>query len=234
MKTKLLAGVLLLLVVIPACTRNSESHSGPRTFSSFDTSSGTNLPAHTMRFVEVDLAQVLSIYQELSGRSIIRSPMLPMTTKITFDNATSLTRVEALQALDTILAANNVVMVCLGTKYVKAVTTKELPGETGPVVELPPDQLPDSSSFLVYVVKLKRLTPQNATSLLVPFAKLPNSIIGTRDSDLLILRDYSSNVRRMVQVLEETESNAKSDNPVLRLFHSVGETNSKAQSRNRN
>jgi len=50
-----------------------------------------------------------------------------------------------------VLAAQGVAMVYLGTQYVKVVPAKDAPMEAGPVVELPPDQLPDSSSFLSHV-----------------------------------------------------------------------------------
>ena len=77
-------------------------------------------------------------------------------------------------------------------------------------------------------MKLKNVTPAQAAPALQPFARLPNSIIaigsaggsrpsskaslpnlpvifGAKDNNLLILRDYSSNVRRMLQVLEKLE-----------------------------
>ena len=97
------------------------------------------------------------------------------------------------------------------------------------MVELQPDQLPDSSSFLMSIVKLKNVTPSQVVPALQPFAKLPNSIIavgasgakppgtrtavpnlptglfGLQDHSTLILRDYSSNVKRMLQVLEKLE-----------------------------
>src|SRR2546430_10501005 len=41
---------------------------------------------------------------DISGRSIIRAPNLP-DVKVTFSNQTPMTSVEALQALDTVLAA---------------------------------------------------------------------------------------------------------------------------------
>jgi len=137
--------------------------------------------------------------------------------------------VEALQALDTVLAVNGVVMVYLGTKYVKAVTPREAALEPGPIVELPPDRLPDSSSFLIHVVKLKRLAPAEAVAVAQPFARLPNSIVGVKGSDVLILRDYSANVPRMGQVLEEIEANPSSENALRRLLHSLGESNSQGR-----
>lgn len=214
MKQTLLTSSLVVLVLASGCDKRFESTpsaadapSRPKTLSSFDTSSGTNapIPAGMIRFVEADLPQVLALYQDLSGRSIIRSPAVPMSTKVTFENTTPLTRVEALQALDNVFAANNIVMVYLGMQYVKVVPSAQAPQEPGPVVEKPWQELPDSSSYVTYIAKLKYLAPEQATGILQPFAKLPNSIIGMKGSDVIILRDYSANVRRMMQVLETAD-----------------------------
>ena len=54
-------------------------------------------------FEQVDLVQVLNLYADISGRSIVRGANLP-DVKITFSNQTPMTRVEVLQALDTVFA----------------------------------------------------------------------------------------------------------------------------------
>lgn len=218
MKQKLITSLLLALLLAAGCrpqdTQETDRGRGgpgrakePLPLSSFDTPrrNETPMPAGSVRFESAELAQVLKLYQEVSGRSIIRAPNVP-DMKITFENATPLTRVELLQALDNVLAANGIAMVYLGTKYVKAVPAGQAATEAGPVVELPPDRLPESSSYLTYIVKLKHLPPEQATSILQPFAKLPNSIIAIRGEQVLILRDYSANVKRMLKVLEEIEN----------------------------
>lgn len=230
-----LAVLSLTLLVAAGCDNQGSNPgsgpriSGPRTFSSFDPPppGDKSTPPKAIRFEQADVAQVLSLYAEISGRSIIRAGNLP-DAKITFSNQTPMTPVEVLQALDTVLAANGIAMVFLGTQYAKAVPAKEAHLEPGPISELKPDQLPDSSSFVIYIVKLKNVTPSQAVAALQPFAKLPNSIVaigsgkgspapststlpnlpaifGATDHPILILRDYSSNVRRMLHVLETLE-----------------------------
>lgn len=229
---RLVSGLSLLVLFITvgcgaqrpaAATRPGEA----RTLSSFDapTPGEKPTPAGMIHFAQAELAQVLNMYAEVSGRSIIRAGNLP-DIKVTFSNQSPMTRVEVLQALDTVLAAQDIAMVILGTQYVKAVPAKEASLEPGPVIELPAHQLPDSSSFLIYIVRLKNVTRNQALPALQPFAKLPNSIIGLgaggpppakgslpklppglfgAKDELLILRDYSANVRRMLQVLETLE-----------------------------
>jgi len=224
----------LALLFAGACSKHSDSRSalrtaGARTFSSFDppTPGEKLLPAHAIKFDQADVVQILNLYADISGRSIIRAPNLP-DVKITFSNQTPMTSVEALQALDTVLAAQGIAMVILGTQYAKAVTAKEAFLEPGPVVELRPDQLPDSSSYLIYIVTLNKVKATDVSPVLAPFSKLPSSIIamnggmdnrpstqssfanlpmilGPKKHSILILRDYSSNVRRMLQVLDKLE-----------------------------
>ena len=236
MKRPLLGLALLALLIAAGFyflrpdPKSALRKAGARTLSSFDPAvPGEKVTAaHQIKFEQAELAQVLNLYAEISGRSIIPSGNLP-EVKFTFSNQTPMTGVEILQALDTLLAAQGITTVYLGTQYVKVVPAKEAPQESGPVIELSPDQLPESSSFLVYIVKLKNVTPSQAAPALQPFAKLPNSIItigsgrsgpqaskpnlqkmaggifGGKENNILILRDYSSNVRRMLQVLEKME-----------------------------
>jgi type II secretory pathway component GspD/PulD (secretin) len=227
------AVVLLALFVAAGCGKKPDPQSavrtaGARTFCSFDppTPGEKRFPAQAIKFEQAELTQVLNLYAEISGRSVIRAGNLP-NIKITFSNQTPMTAVEVLQALDTVLAAQGVAMVFLGTQYVKVVPESQAHMEAGPVVELQPDQLPDSGSYLIYIVKLKKLSGSDVAPALQPFAKLPSSIITIgggspskppsgaslpnlstligKDQTILILRDYSSNVRRMLQVVEKME-----------------------------
>jgi type II secretory pathway component GspD/PulD (secretin) len=232
---KLLVGLsLLALFVIAGCDKgrhgaeSGRQIAGARTFSSFDLPKPGDklMPAQGIKLEQADLTLVLNLYAEVSGRSVIRGTNLP-DVKITFSNQTPMSTVEVLRALDTVLAAQGITTVMLGTEYVKVVPAKDAAMEPGPVIELPLDQLPDSSSFLIYIVKLKKVSPMDVAKALGAFAKLPNSIIvinpdggqrlskssvpnppvvfGNNKHGILILRDYSSNVRRMLQVLKTLE-----------------------------
>jgi len=54
-------------------------------------------------------------------------------------------------------------------------------------------------------VQLKERLPRDLAQALQPFAKLPNSVLGIDSAGMLVLRDYSANVKRMLQVLEKIE-----------------------------
>ena len=180
--------------------------SEPETFTSLDKPSPRHatIPAGTINFEEADVLQVLNYYQELSKRTVVRPATLPQA-KITLRSARPATTITALQMLDTALAQNGIAMIPQGTDIVKAVPTAQAPVEAVPICELAAHELPDSQSYICYVVQLKELPPRDVAQALQPFAKTPNSILGIDSAGMLVLRDYAVNVKRMLQVLEKVD-----------------------------
>ena len=202
-----------LCLGLAGCATQSSTHpgkSGLQTFSSFDVSSGgqaqREMVAGTLNFQNTDLTQVLAIYQELSNRTLIRPTTLPAPT-ISLRNQTPLSRVEALQLLDTVLAENGIVMVLAGDTAVKAVPVAQAPQESPPEISLPWRSLPDSSSFMMRTVQLKKIRPSELVPVLMPFSKMPGAVLPIDARGQLILRDYSSNIRKMLKLVEDLEGN---------------------------
>jgi type II secretory pathway component GspD/PulD (secretin) len=177
------------------------------TFSSFDLPADhppqTLMASGTMNFQGVPVDEVLQIYEKLSGRTIIRG-RLP-DGRITLSMRTPLSRVQALQLLDTALAQNGIAMVLSGANAVKAVPANQVASESPPNITVAWELLPESSSCMTRTVQLKHLRAVEAVPILMPFTKLPNSIIVIQNRNLLILRDYSSNIRAQLQLLEKLD-----------------------------
>jgi type II secretory pathway component GspD/PulD (secretin) len=214
--------VMLCFVHAPLGTGAEKSNRGREskeveTFSSLDPSSSRAdeevFPPGLIKFEDAELLQVLKVYSDLSKRAIIRASSLPQT-KISFENPLPLTRREALQSLDSVLAQNSITTIPQGTKFIKVVAAAQAPTEAAPVIDWPADELPDSGTYIQYIVELKHALPRDVVPALQPLAKMPQSIIAIDSNSLLVLRDYSSNVRRMMQML------AKLDKPPKREFGS--------------
>lgn len=214
---KICATVLSCLVglALTGCATGSErepvAKAHPQTFSSFDVASSRTAPkdlaAGSLNFQNADLAQVLAIYQELSGRTIIRPATLPAPT-ITVRNQVPMCRVQALQLLDTVLAQNGITMVLAGDTAVKAVPEARAAIESPPEITLAWEALPESGSFMMRTVQLKTLRPSEVVPVLQPLARAPNGILPIDARNELILRDYSSNIRQMLKVLQDLEKNS--------------------------
>jgi type II secretory pathway component GspD/PulD (secretin) len=203
---------------------------GPRPLSSFDQPVGWAgkkvFDPGQIEFKEADLTQVLEFYKKVSGRPVQRGTNLTKVT-VTLRNETPLNRVETLQLLDTALALNRVRMVLEDDGTMKAMDWAPGTNEAAPKMSASLDSLPDSSSYLSVRVRLKNAGRAVVISALRPFSNLPASVTVTeyvsflgipvcparwiagrgKSSGVLplvnvvTLRDYSSNVRQMLQFL---------------------------------
>ncbi len=231
MKTALVGPVLVTLIAsLAGCSESTRDGkwakdpgaSDPKltTFSSLDKPSAKtqkSLPPGAIKLTEADLDAVLNLYQSISKRTVIRPAALP-PAKITLRTEQPVTAPKALQMLDTALALNGIVMIPQGSDIVKAVPQNTANLEAVPVCQLAPEELPESSSYTHYIVHLKNHKPREIAQALQPLAKLPNSILGIDQTQTLVLRDYAVNVRRMLQMIEDFETNRPAPPPLGDVF----------------
>ena len=170
------------------------------------------LPAGTINFPATDLNQVLQIYAELVGRTVLRPTTLPAPT-ITLKTQTPLTRGEAIQAFDAVLALNGIAVVNVGDKFVKVVPTAQAGQIGGPFNNKNADQLPDMGQFVTHVVQTTYVKPTEMVPILTPFASpgLANGILPIDASQILVLRDYAENVKRMLQMIKKVDISVPSE-----------------------
>jgi type II secretory pathway component GspD/PulD (secretin) len=198
---------LLCLGLASGCVDRSL---GPQkhTFSSFDPPRGAaaalQYDTGKLQLADADVDQVLNLYQEVSARTVIRSPNLP-PVKISLRNQMPLTRVETLQLLDTALVQNGITMVLVGDTSVKAVPNREAMMEPAPTLGPDPVALPDSSSYMTCTVGFKNANAKDLVEVVKPFARMQNSIICLPSTHLLILRDYSANIRQMLRLIQQID-----------------------------
>jgi general secretion pathway protein D len=163
------------------------------------------VPPGYIDFQGVDITQVLDVYAKLVNRTILRGP-LP-DAKIILKTQTTLTRSEAIEALQAILGMNNVSVINIGDKFVKAVQSDGANSSGGEFNTNSASELPDLGSYVTRIVQLKYVTPQHMMQALQPFQKLPNAIIAIDDNGILIIRDYAENVKRMLEMIDQIDVN---------------------------
>jgi general secretion pathway protein D len=160
-------------------------------------------PGH-INFRGVDLNQVLEVYAELVNRTILRPAGLA-SPPVVLRTQTTLTRREAKQALDAVLALNNIAMIDVGEKFVKAVQLPAANQEGAPFSHLEADMLPEFGQYMTHVTQLKYARPSEVVQVLQPFAKIPNAILPIDSSQILVLRDLTENVKRMLEMIKEID-----------------------------
>ncbi len=167
---------------------------------------------NTLKFQETPLSEVLEIYSDFTGKTILRAPNVALTTLITLKVQGELTLKEAIEALDTVLALNGVTMVPMGTKFMKAVPFAQAQQEAAAFSStMKPEDMPEAARYLTRILQLKSAKPSEIVPAIQSFAKLPNSILPVDSTQILILRDYSENIKRMMEVIERIDVVVKID-----------------------
>ena len=167
------------------------------------------IPAGTINFPAADLKEVLKIYSELVNRTILQPANLG-SPQITLKTQTPLTKREALQAFEAVFALNGISLVNIGDKFVKVVPAVQAHTEGAINDTRSASELPDLGQYVTHVAQLKYTKPSEMVPALQPFAKL-NSLLPMDGSMILIIRDYTENVKRMLEMIDKIDVNVPSE-----------------------
>ena len=161
------------------------------------------VPAYSYNFQGVEVNQVLDLYADLVGRTVLRAG-LPQAS-IVLHTQSLLTKTEAIQALQAVLALNGIALVNVGDKFVKALQSGDAGGSGAEFNNLSASQLPDLGSYVTHIVQLKYVKPTEMIPIIQPFAKLQGSILAIDSNGILVLRDYAENVKRMLEMIDQID-----------------------------
>jgi len=161
------------------------------------------VPAGFINFQGVDLSQVLEVYSQLVGRTLLRAA-LP-SAQIVLKTATPLTKTEAIEALQAVLSLNGVAVVNVGEKFVKVVPVDQAGGAAAEFDHSDASQLPNLGGYVTHIVQLKYTKPSEIVPIIQPFAKLANSILPIDSNGILVLRDNAENVKRMLEMIDRVD-----------------------------
>jgi len=164
---------------------------------------GGEIPAYSYNLQGVDVNQVLDLYADLVGRTILRAG-LPQAS-IVLHTQSLLTRSEAIQALQAVLALNNISLVNVGDKFAKALPSDQANSAAAALDYSAATNLPELGSYVTHIVQLKYVKPSEMIPVIQPFARLQNSILAIDSNGILVLRDYAENVKRMLEMIDQID-----------------------------
>ena len=162
------------------------------------------LPEGMIDFRGADLNQVLDIYSMLVNRTLLRPATLPAPT-IVLKTQGQLTMREGIQALEAVLALNGITMVAVGDKFVKVVAEAQSGSAAAAFSTNSASQLPELGQYVTHVLQLKFAKPSDLVPVLTPFVKIPNAILPLDNNQILVLRDYAENVKRMLEMVKKID-----------------------------
>ncbi len=164
------------------------------------------ISAGTIQVQEMDPSQFFdSVYAPISGRTVIRGANLQGVQKITLKAATDWTRQEAVFAMDAMMAQNNIAMIPIGDKFVKAVPIQQAAQEGAQPTTVTSEDYAAAEPFITQVIQLKVVKPTELQQLLSTFTKSPQGITAFDATQTLVIRDYASNVKRMMEIIKKVD-----------------------------
>lgn len=165
----------------------------------------------TLNFPGAPLETALDLYAGLVRRVLLRPATLaggPINLKFT-----DLTREEAIEALNAVLALNGISVLPVGEKFVKVVPSQQAVLEGAQATDQPADQFSELGQFVTKLVKVTKVKPGDIAQAVQQFAstKVANPVLVFDDQNFFILRDMSPNVKRMVELIKELDVTVELD-----------------------
>ena len=137
--------------------------------------------------------------QNLAKRSIIQQPNLAGV--IYFRSQTELTVDEARQALDTVLAINNIAVIPMGEKFLKVVQIPTAKQEGLPVVGEARSQAA-SDTLMTQVIPLKYIEATDVVGALQPYMHSYGQLIPLPKSSCVLISETAGNVNQMLEIVK--------------------------------
>lgn len=157
------------------------------------------------------LDQVLLVYADLINKTILRAATLP-DVKVSLTTKTALTKAEARQAIDATLAMNGIGIIPFGEKFVKAVPLDKSGAFGGEFNKGSYTNLPFMGQYISHVIQLKYVKPSELVQVLQPYGSgVANNILPIDPSQILVLRDLTENVKRMLELIAAVDVAVESE-----------------------
>jgi type II secretory pathway component GspD/PulD (secretin) len=171
------------------------------------------IPEMSVNFRAAPIDLVLQAYADYVHKILLRSPNIPSTATITLVQQIPVSKKQLIQALDSVLAMNNIAMVPIGedNKFIKVVLLTEAGQQGMKINELNSSMLPEFGPYDTHVVQLKYTKPSELLPILQQFTKTPSAVLPIEGSGMLVLRDTAENVRVMLDMIKRLDVTYQSD-----------------------
>lgn len=185
----------------PFAPTAAEAQSGPSGALPTPEQAASSEKLVALNFRDAPLDMVLQFYADLTGRTLLKSPGINAT--ITLRGQTRLTEAEALQAIEAVLAMNNVSLVTMGTKFLKVVQPTAVRQEGMPIRAGMPDKpFPETDQLISQIITLKYIEIAEAQTIIQSFLHGYGKILTLERANALLITDTASNLQRIMEILE--------------------------------
>ena len=145
----------------------------PASAAPIDSASGQSEPTVQLTFPNTSVNEILSLYEVLTGKRLVRDSMLAQGQPLTIIVPGEVPRSEAIRLIEASLLLNGYSFVPVDDKTQKILGPAKFPRSEGIPIYSSPYMLPDSDQVVSYFMKLNYLAPQEAAQLFSTFINPP-------------------------------------------------------------
>ncbi|MEY4583197.1 MAG: hypothetical protein RL701_7900 [Pseudomonadota bacterium] len=156
----------------------------------------------TFNLEDADLPELVRLMSQITGRSFIL-PSKSRSIKATIYSPTKVTASEAYQAFMSILELNGMAVVPSG-RYLKIVESGRVEGRAVPLYG-GEEQVPIGDRYVTRLQKVNNISAEDASKLLERFKSGDGGLVAYAPTNMLIITDTGTNLRRMLRILEEID-----------------------------
>ncbi len=175
----------------------------------------------SLSFQDAPVDQVLAFYSELTGRTMIKAQGI--NAVITLRGQTKLTEDEVKQAIESVLALNNITLVPLDEKFFKVVQPPTARQEGMPIRFTPDGKLREGDGIVSQVIELKHIELAEAVPILQTLLHGYGKLQALDRANAIMVTDTESNIRRILELIEYLDKPAetKVDTRIYELHEAV-------------
>ena len=152
-------------------------------------------PTVDFEFQGAPINAILDWYSRLTGRSIISAPNLNIV--VNFRSQSKLTKGEAIQALDSVLAINNIAAIPMGEKFLKIVQINTAKQEGLPIGRA----LVPADTLGTQIISLKNAKASDVVAVLQPYLHPYGQLMPLQDSNSILITETAANLKQMLEIV---------------------------------
>lgn len=148
--------------------------------------------------------QVLALLERLTGKTVLRPQALPTTT-ITLSLKGSVTRAEAIRAIETLLTLNGIAVTPLDDKFFKVTALANAKSEAPELIEGSSLGLPASGRVVSKVFQFNFLRVSEITTQITPLLSAGSAPVVFEKANAALITDALSNIQRVESLLLQVD-----------------------------
>lgn len=175
----------------------------------------------TFNLEGADLTDLVRLISQITGRRFIL-PGKTRSIKATVYAPTKVTAAEAYQAFLSILELNGMALVPAG-RYLKIVESGRVEGRPIPLLDNG-ERVPYGDRFMTRLQRVENISAQDASKLLERFKSGDGSLTAYAPTNMLIITDTGTNIRRMLRILSAVDVAATGEQVWIEPVHHADAT----------